>query len=221
MIPGGWRASGDRPAILHCPIALRLVDDFSGGAPVGDVRLDLDFNDGAEWRASEVQPVRTASGLFAYPGLGRHGDPVATPSFRVRVRIAAEAYRPAYGVNADGLEYDVPTYNDVTPPAFVPVMPESVFLLPASPYSFPGFVRVLRGTVATSGTGEPVADARVSTGVERVLSDERGAFSLPLRWQASDALITVLAEHPRTGMSGSVSLQLPDVLASNQQILVT
>ncbi len=216
----GWRATNDIPLILHCPIALKLVDDFSGGRPVGAVQLELQYQDGPNWRPSDVEAVRTEGGLYVYPGLGRHGDPAVFPSFDVRVQISAENYRPAYGTTLDGLEYQVPTYNDVTPPAFTPIMPESVFLLPAPQYAYPRYVRVLRGIVRDGGSGDPLADARVSSGLEAVLTDERGAFGLPLRWQPVDALIDVLAEHPRSGLNNTVSLQLPDVLGSNQEILL-
>ncbi len=215
-----WRPGREPPAILHCPIALKPLDEFTGGSPVGPVELVLDFQDGAAWRPSDVRPVRTEGGLYAYPGLGRHADPVANPSFRVRIRVSAENYRPAYAVTDDGLEYDVPTWNDTVPPSFVNLMPESVLLHPASHYRYPHHVRVLRGTVRENATGEVLPDARVSAGAERVVTDERGAFGLPLRWQALGALIDVLAEHPRSGLSDTVSFQLPDALSSNQEILV-
>lgn len=216
-----WRPTDDVPAILHCPIALEMLDDFTGWSAIGSLQLTLEFQDGPSWRPSDLESVRTDGGLYAYPGLGRHADPAAAPSFRVRILVTAANYRPEYGATLDGLEYDVPTYNDTVPPAFLNIMPESVVLLPASNYPYPPHVRVLRGTVRNSGTGDPLADARVSTGLERALTDERGAFSLPLRWQPTHALINVLAEHPRTGLTNSVSLQLPDVLGSNQEILVS
>jgi hypothetical protein len=216
-----WRASSQRGFLTGCPVALRLLDEFTGAGLIGDAELKLDFEDGASWRPSNVAVVRSAGGMYVYPGLGRHADPTSVPSVRVRVRIVAEFYRPAYAADAAGLEYLVPTYNDTTPPAFVPVMPESVFLLPASNYPFPGHVRVLRGTVRRSSDSTALADARVSAGVERVLTDERGAFSLPLRWQALSGPVAVLAEHLGTGLSNTVNVPLPAALATNQDILVT
>jgi hypothetical protein len=221
MVARAWRPSTERPFTMECPVALRLVDEFTGNGPIGEIDMKIDFEDGTNWRSSNLTATRTAGGLFAYPGLGRHPDPATVPSFRVRVRISAQFYRPVYAADSDGLEYLVPTFNDVTPPAFTPVMPDAVFLLPASNYPFPGHVRVLRGTVHRASDSAALENARVSAGVERVLSDERGAFSLPLRWQLLNASVAVLAEHLRTGLSNTVTVTLPGALATNQDILVT
>jgi hypothetical protein len=74
-------------------------------------------------------------------------------------------------------------------------------------------VRVLRGFVEDV-SGEPVPNVLVhQAAAERALTDERGTFSLPLRWAASG--MAVDATDVRTGRAGSHTLSLPaDLLAS-------
>jgi hypothetical protein len=213
-----WRVLEADRRTTHCPIALELRDEFTGGAVIGDVQLALDIKQGAAWAPSDRKPTRTPGGVYVFTGLGHAADPVALPSFRVRVRISATYYGPRYRVTADGLEFDVPTYNDVVPPAALPPMPEIVLLLPTSSYPFGAHIRVLRGRVIDP-LGDPVADALVEAdGVERVISDSKGGFSLPLRWQGPTALVAVTVDHPRSGLGAALNFSLPNDLTGNNDI---
>lgn len=202
---------------MYVPIALRLVDDFTGSAPFATIGAALDLQDGADWAATGIEAVCAASGIIAYPGLGRVKDPATAPTLRYRVRLTDDngrlIYRPAYRFSLDGLEFDVSPWNDSQPPAAVPDQPETVFLWPGTKYPFAREIPVLRGRTIDGG-GSPLADARVETGTERVLSDERGAFSLPIRLTAPAASIMVVAEHVRTGLSASANIPLPAGLAN-------
>jgi hypothetical protein len=215
-----WRrVSGDTIA-MHVPIGLKLVDDFTGRPPQGGIRLTLDAEDGPGWQETDRQPVRTHGGLYAYPGLGRMVDPIAIPIRRYRVRIAAELYVPAYRETSDGIECLVPSYNDRNPPTSTPLMPLTVVLMPAAAYPFPSSAPVLRGIVR-DGAGAAVADARVTvSNINRVLTDERGAFSAPLTRQTLVGQIQLDAEHVRTGMTGMAQLILPGALNRNVEIVV-
>jgi hypothetical protein len=211
-----WRRlAGAR--VLYAPIALRLIDDFSGAAPFGPVGAALDVQDGARWVPTGIEAVRTASGIVAYPGLGRVQNVAAAPIVRYRVRLTDDeeriVYRPAYRFSLDGLEFDVSPWNDTQPPAAAPDRPEAVFLWPGTNYPFARAIPVLRGRTIDGG-GAPLADARIATGTDRVLSDERGAFSLPVRLTAPAPSIMVVAEHARTGVSTSATVPLPAGLAS-------
>ncbi|UZK70320.1 hypothetical protein OKW76_04545 [Sphingomonas sp. S1-29] len=217
-----WRVIEAERRTDHCPIALELRDEFTGGALIGDAQVALDIEQAPTvWAPSDRKPVRTSSGLFVFTGLGRSVDPVVMPSFRVRVRITATYYRPRYRTTADGLEFDVLTYNDAMPPASLPLMPEMVLMLPTSSYPFGGYVRVLRGRILDP-LGDPVADALIDAdGVERVMSDARGGFCLPLRWQAPGAFVAVTVDHPRRGLSAVAAFSLPADLIGNHDITVT
>lgn len=205
----------------YCPIALELRDEFTGGAVIGGVEIELDLQQGALWTPSGHRPVRGPSGLFVFTGLGRAFDPAAMPSFKVRARISAAYYRPSYRTIVDGLEFDVATYNHAVPPAVTPVMPEIVLMQPSSAYPFGGHLRVLRGRVLDPG-GDPVADASIEAdGVERVISDDNGAFGLPLRWQLPNAAVAVLVDHPRSGRGAAAAFVLPGDLVGNHDITIT
>lgn len=217
-----WRVIEAERRTDHCPIALELRDEFTGGALVGDAQVALDIRHAPTvWEPSNRKPIRTSSGLFVYTGLGRSRDPAAMPLYRVRVRITATHYRPRYRTTADGLEFDVGTYNDATPPTLLPMMPEVVLMLPTSSYPFGGHVRVLRGRILDP-MGDPVADALIEAdGVERVMSDAKGGFCLPLRWQAPAAFVAVTVDHPRSGLSAAAAFSLPADLIGNHDITIT
>jgi len=216
-----WRVIEADRRTTYCPIALDLRDEFTGGAVLGEVEIELDLQQGTLWTPSGRRPVRNPSGLLVFTGLGHAVDPAAMPSFKVRVRIAAAYYRPSYRTTVDGLEFDVATYNHAVPPAVSPLMPEMVLMQPNSAYPFGGHLRVLRGRVIDIG-GNPVADASIEAdGVERVISDEKGAFALPLRWQLPNAAVAVVVDHPRSGRGATPGFTLPGDLVGNHDITIT
>jgi hypothetical protein len=215
-----WRVLEADRRTAYCPIALELRDEFTGGAVIGEVQVSLDLQQGTAWAPSDRRPVRTPGGVFVFTGLGHAVDPAALPSFRVRVRIEANYYRPKYRTLDDGLEFDVPTYNDSVPPGVLPLMPQIVLMLPTSAYPFGAHVRVLRGRVLDP-LGEPVTDALIEAdGVERVMSDAKGGFCLPLRWQAPSGAVAVTVDHPRSGRSGGANFNLPIALVGNKDITI-
>lgn len=212
-----WRALPDERLDSYSPIGLQLVDETTGGPPIGRTEALLDVQQGAGWRETDVAAVRTGGGVLAYPGLGRRAD-VAQPARRYRVRIRAELYRPLYRALQDGLEFDAWSWNDTHPPPQPALFPQKVDLAPAPGYPFPPHVPVLRGRVVGSG-GEPVADAEVMVAnLERVLTDERGEFALPMRFTTSSVSVLVDAMHQRSGRVGNVTVTLPAALGQSQTI---
>ncbi len=211
--------------MLYSPIGLRLLDDVTGKNPFGPVTAFLDRQTPTgSWFDTKIQAVMTPSGYVTYPGLERHPE-ILGGARRYRCRIEAEFYEPLYRANVDGIEFDAFPYNDTNPPANFPPppnlpLPQDVVLTPASSYPFPANVRVLRGRVVDVN-GDVVADAIVSQGVqERVVTDERGVFALPLRWVPVNTNIFIDASHPRTLRTGSIPILFPDDLRENHDISI-
>ena len=221
-----FRVLPDTRTRLYGAIGLRLVDDLTGGPPLGPTRFVLEIADGAGgWRSTNIRPTVTDSGFVSYTGLGRR-QVTSGPPRRYRTRLdlpPREApdrpfYRPHYRINADAIEFDVHPYNDTNPPTVVATAPQNVVLLPAAHYPFDGGTAVLRGRVVDA-SGAAVADVLVTQGIrERVLTDERGEFGLPLRWVPNGVPTAVDATDHRTGRTGSISVTLPGALANSQTI---
>jgi hypothetical protein len=202
------------------------LDDITGDAPFGTVKALLDRRDPAgNWQETKIKAVMTPSGNLTYPGLERHPD-VNGPPRRYRCRIEAQFYGPLYQAVQDGIEFDAFPYNDTNPPANFPPppnlpLPQDVVLTPASNYPFEPHINVLRGRTVDVN-GDPVADAVVNQGIqERVLTDRRGVFALPLRWVLPNVLVPIDAVHPRTGRTGTISIMIPQDLGQNHDIQIT
>lgn len=217
-----WHILTGERSELYPPFGLRPVDDYTGNAPMGWIRAKLDVNDGGGgWRETDIKPVFTASCTFAYPGLERSAAPVGAPPRRYRVRVDTQFYLPLYRTNSTGIEFDVYPYNDTNPPQQYVQLPADLFLVPATNYSFPGHVAVLRGEVRDAN-GDVVADALVTEqNRERVLTDTRGSFALPLRWVANPGRATIDVSHAPTGRTGVINVQLPQDLGKNQTITIS
>jgi len=212
--------------LLYSPIGLRLLDDMTGNMPFGPVKSLLDRQDAAgNWQETTINARMTPSGYLTYPGLERHPD-VSGPSRRYRCRIEADFYGPLYRAMQDGIEFDAFPYNDTNPPANFPPppnlpLPQDVVLTPASNYPFPPHIPVLRGRTVDVN-GDPVPDAVVSQGLqERVLTDRRGAFALPLRWVPPNVPVFIDANHQRTGRTGTIPIMIPQNLGQNNDIQIT
>ncbi len=215
-----WVPLPGEELFLYSPIGLRLIDDLTGGQPIGPVEAELDLLDGTDWRPTRVAAVQTQSSILTYPGLGLAVD-VAHPAQRYRVRLSGRYYIAAYRHALDGIEFDAPRHNHSNPPASPTTTPTPAVLLPAANYPFVPHIPVLRGVVHDAG-GNPVADVLVEEGMrERVLTDERGAFSLPLRWVPEGAPTAIVADDTRNGRAGGINVTLPAALDQSQTITVT
>jgi len=207
--------------LLYSPIGLRLLDDITGKMPLGSVKAVLDRRDSAgNWQETKIKAVMTPSGNLTYPRLERHPD-VSGPARRYRVRIEADFYAAMYRATRDGIEFDVFPYNDSNPPRTLPPpLPQDVTLTPASNYPFQPHIPVLRGRVVDVNN-EPVADSIVQQGLqERVVTDTRGVFALPLRWVQPNVQVFIDATHPRTGRVGSIPIKIPQDLGQNHHISI-
>jgi hypothetical protein len=206
----------------YSPIGLRLVDDLTGATPRGRVDVYLDARDaGGNWNITDVAAVKTPSGVVTYPGLERHASVTGLPSRHYRVRLRAEFYIPLYQRNSDGIEFDAFPYNDANLPSTIVTGTQDAVLTPAPNYEIEDHIPVLRGVVVDSAN-KPVPNAVVTQGVkERVLTDSRGTFALPLRWVKQNVATPVDAADERTGRTGTISIQLPASLSTNQKIQIS
>ena len=217
-----WVEAVEESAKLYSPIGLRLVDDLTGSAPLGRIEVLLDVKDPqGQWIDTHRAPVITASSIVAYPGLERRARIDGAGAVRYRVRIKPEFYIPFYRMTDDAIERDAYPYNDTNPPAQVKHVPDDVVLTPAPNYPFEKHIPVLHGLV-TDAANSPVAFVHVKQGAkERVLTDERGTFSLPLRWIKPGDNFQVDAINERNGQHGtSPNLKLPDALKNVLKIQI-
>lgn len=217
-----WRSIQEERWLLYSPIGLLLIDEFTGKPPRYPIYVDLQYQDGAGgWHLRERNPVLTPGGIISYPALGRSTQAATQPILHHRILLRSSFYRPEYLLNSNGIEFDVHPYDDTIQPAVIPTHPQTVLMLPNASYNYPNHVRVVSGVVQDS-TGDPVVNVEVSEGVrERVLSDERGAFSLPLRWSALIASVQLDALDHRTGRSSSITINLPDDLSRGHLFTIT
>jgi hypothetical protein len=220
-----WRTLPDERMELYSPIGLKPIDEFTGRAAIGTIRYLLDILESpGVWRETDTKPVVTWGGVVTYPRLERCAEPGGQPR-KYRVRVEAEFYRPFYRATADGIEFDAYSYSNTTPPQNLNQIrvsqPKSLILTPLPQYPFPGHVPVLRGAV-NDAAGKPVGDVTVSEGTrERVVTDARGVFALPLRWVGSNAQVNIDATDQRKGRSGSITIQLPQDLATSHTISIS
>ena len=217
-----WNPDSSVRSTLYAPIGLLPIDDITGRAPLGALKVYLDAEESVgAWRATDVRALVTRSGVITFPALGRRRDPAAHGPSRFRVRVEAEHYIPNYRRDQNGIEFDAFPYDDNNAPASAPGMPDPFFLLPGPTYPFPGHLLVLRGVVVDLG-GAAVRDAEVTIGAtRRVLSDARGSFAISTPRPAAPGPIQVDAADLRTGRVGGAAVPFPPGLAGNVQIVIS
>jgi hypothetical protein len=217
-----WATSAADVTRLYSPIGLHLIDELTNESPIGSVESILDkLAANGAWLQTDVQAVLTPSAIVCYPGLERRVSVAGVPAQTYRVRLAAEYYIPYYLTNADGIQFHAYPYNDDNPPSVIAKLPVDTLLLPGPSYPFAAHVPVLRGEVVDAA-GNPIPNAYVTqSNTERTLTDSRGTFALPLRWVQANTPVPIDATDQRTGRSGSISIQIPAALTSNQRISIS
>jgi hypothetical protein len=206
------------------------IDLVTGLPPAMPLTVLLDVSAGPGWAPTRIAPTVTLSGAIAFPDLGRSRDPATAPPIRYRARFESPAYHAVSRARRDGEEFLAYPFDDTTPPVrrASRVM---VNLAPAVGYPFPDDVPVLYGQVSTAAGGL-VPDVLVSVTVglpvlrapqtEQTLTGPDGYFALPLRWAPAGQPITVTAVDYRSvpNRTGQLTVQLPDALARNQNIVI-
>lgn len=208
--------------VVYSQIGLRLVDEFTGGPLQHRVDARISFQDSVgNWQPLDLDAIPSPSGNLLYPALGRSATFASAPMVRHRVQIESPFYRPEYLRSADALEFDIHPYDDANPPAVLPVLPQTVLMLPSASYPYAGFVRTVRGRTVDA-LGDPIANVEVTAGTaERVLSDARGVFTLPLRWAPLSGNAVIDAIDHRTGRTDQINLALPQDLLQGQTFTLT
>ena len=206
-----WQALNNDKWLLYSQIGLRLVDDFTEKSLKYPVSATLEYQDSiGEWHTVKRDPVITPSGIISYPALGRSVHSAAQAILIHRVLLHSDFYIPE--LNSAVREFDIHPYDDDTPPAEILTHPRTVVMYPNTAYVYPNHVRVVKGLVQDN-LGDPVANVEVSDGnKEMTLTDNRGAFTLPLRWPAKNATVTLDAIDHRTGRNDTININLsPDL----------
>ncbi|MGY0063936.1 carboxypeptidase-like regulatory domain-containing protein [Streptomyces sp. LZ34] len=216
---------------LYSPAWFIPFDDYARRVRSAGVTVQLDRFDEGHWLPLDDVAVRTPSAAFAYPGLGRCGEPWAARPRRHRARFAAAGYQPLYPADGQpfsaglvGVEFLAYPHDDAHPPAVV-TEPRLVRLLPSVSFPYPPGLRTVHGVVVDAARGTPIAnvlvEARGQTSRdltpwhERTLSDAAGAFRLALRWEGEKADEHAVEETfrlqatERPGRSGSLVVRLP------------
>jgi hypothetical protein len=146
---------------------------------------------------------------------------VGRPARRFRIRLTADFYQPLYRASSEGIEFDAFPFNDANPPQVIASQIQDAFLTPATNYPFQAHIPVLRGDVRDA-SGVRVADVLVMEGArERVLTDERGAFALPLRWAPKNGAVAINATDQRNNRAGAININVPADLRNNHTIVIT
>lgn len=215
-----WNLTIDHGSVVYSPVGLRLLDDLTNLPPFGNLQAILDIKDASgNWQQTSILPAMSSDAVLTYPGLERHAIVTGLPARDYRVRLIADYYIPYYRINTDGIVFTAYPFNDENPPAAFAKVPADTVLLPAKNYPFPPNVPVLRGVVVDA-TGKAVQDAAVTQGnTERVVTDEKGRFALPLRWVVPNTNTPIDASS-RSAQTGSITIQIPADLGKSQTISI-
>ena len=217
-----WAPQPSETRMLYSQIGIKLIDEFTGKYPNHDITAGLAVQQSSgDWQAVNVSATFSPAGNILFPGLGFNSNAGVAPVELYRVSVSSRAYIPEYWRTIEALEFNVHPYDHNNPPAVIPAVPNILVLLPSVGYPFPTHLRVLRGQTI-DGAGDPIPYAEITEGVrERVLSDERGTFALPLRWTALVGPVSIDAIDHRTGRTDSQVINLPGDLLSDQTFTLT
>jgi hypothetical protein len=202
------------------PIWLRLVDTFTGLAPVGPLNVHVEKKQGGTWIPLAVPYQVSSSGDLGFLDLGK-GRPGQTGTFDVRVFVTN---RSTVAVTDAGDPFVTATVSMWTADVPPTPTPQSVRFLPAPDYNFGPGVPLLSGRVVDSG-GDPVDRERVSATeivrsspvVEEAMTTVDGWFRLPLRWSSGPTQIDAVCG----SLTGTKTITLPGDLSTTVTLTVT
>jgi hypothetical protein len=198
------------------PRAFQLIDSLTGRAPVGVVKTFLDARlPDLTWVPTGIAALVSGSGILLYPYLEKKQRVIGEPSRRYRFRVEAQHYEPDYSATADGIEFDAFPYNDEVVEENYAKQVDIVPLHPGPTYPFAPELPVLRGAVVRAAGGARVPSARVAkANEEKVLSDRRGEFALPLR-RITAPQFDIDVDDLRTNEGRTKTIVVPDMLGIN------
>ena len=101
-----WRNLPGEHTELFSQIGLRLLDEISGVAPYGKIRISLDIKDeNGEWQKTGIKPLITLSGVITYPGLERRAEVAGQPIRHFRIRLDADFHLAV--TSPEGTNYEI------------------------------------------------------------------------------------------------------------------
>jgi hypothetical protein len=224
MTNRSWQPAPEERSVEISSVWFRLIDDFTGRAPIAQMTVHLDIQDGPDWNPLDIKATITTAGMVTFLGLERRRPVAGVPPRHYRVRVESYLYRPLYRQLTSGIEFQTVPTNEQSAPRPVP---KDLVLLPSSTYPLPAHVRRVRGQVRDQ-TDSPVEDVVVSNRVrigptvmaERTLTDECGAFTLALRWVTPGSTATVNAIDRRSHEAGTINVAVPADLQHSNLITI-
>ena len=210
----------------HCiavsPVWLRLIDTYTGQAPVGQVLVAVERREASHWVPVDVRYELKPTGDLAFANLGRVRRDEAGRPLAFRVTVTAERTISETTSGAPSALLNVITWYQDAPPAGPGV--QVIRCYPAPDYRYGPGVPLLSGRVALANAGW-VARARVrvtetalgKTLTEEVRTSDEGWFRLPLRWSSGSTQISA----DRSGASGSVTINVPNDLGSIVSVTIS
>lgn len=193
---------------LWAGAAAALVDDQTGGFPVGTPTVRIEVQKSAtEWLPVAIEPVITNLGTYVFPKLEKRGDARNQLLRKYRLLVEAPGYTPYYRFDREGVVLDVYPFDDNVEPTVPPVRPEIIALYPARDYPF-GNAPVIHGEVKLAGA--PVRNALVECNGDRVLTDKKGEFTLPMG--RSPAQLVLVDASDNAGHTQSIPVTVPQGL---------
>ncbi|MCP3143400.1 carboxypeptidase-like regulatory domain-containing protein [Pyxidicoccus xibeiensis] len=207
-----WTPGAESPDWSPISLAVQPWDHHTHGPPLAAPRLVLEREGPAgTWQRVRTPPVSTPSGILAWSGLEHRRFAQGVAPVRYRLTVDTELYVPAFRESRDDEPLQIQPYDDRGPPP-PPAAPLRLLLYPSVAYPFEPRIPVLRGTVEDA-QHRPVRDALLGHGPrERVLTDAKGAFALPLR-QASPGTASIHVSD-RQGRADIATITLPQSLTS-------
>lgn len=176
--------------ILCSPVAFQLFDEFTGRDPIGQISMALQEELGTdEWLDLSIDPVRSAAGIFSYPGLGYTADP--SSEFRThRILITSDHY----GLRE--VRFVTRLYNHEHPlePGDFAQNVDRIGLIPTTHYPYDSHIRRLQGRLTLEENGLPIRGAELRHQGRKVLSNGDGEFTLPVQFPAQDTRTTAPSE---------------------------
>jgi hypothetical protein len=157
--------------LLYSPVALRLVDAFTLGSPIGRVTPILQEEVTTDdWREVDATPFRSVDDIVSYPGFGRAVD-VDQSARTHRVSIDSDFYE-----TSTSRTFPVHRYKDDNPlnPGEYAQQVEGVVLQPNARYPYGNDIPLVRGHVKLRDSGQLVERGEIRHQSLVVFTNEDG-----------------------------------------------
>ena len=182
-----FKRLGDERSLQRTPIAIRLVDVFTGETPIGGTRLALKRESGEPM--GRTQPTRTQDGVYCYPNLGLTADTLASPR-DYQITIESDYY---LATTTDAFPVHPHNSTDPLSPGEFATSVQQVDLIPNARYPYPSHVALIHGRLIAETDHSPIGGTRVSYRGHETLSSRNGDFMLPVPFPAVDTITSAVS----------------------------